>query len=472
MNETKHTPVSRKFYPLLVAAAVVFVILRYSQLLLELFLKLRPGSLAPTGISMSLSLLVGFIAIFVSFTWLIRRNFSLLLTWFESHPKRFLVVALILMTFVIGWGKVTFSVYTDEKRDVFVVNLLSRVGLDAYLDLKTANTKPMNSEERGFLNWARSLHPAGHYLPAIIIGAEKSTIFWRFFYWAFPLLLVGVLIWLWRPLDERRIWFIALTGILIVSFTYFRNYVLIRFGNELITTLAMSCFFLILYQTMMRRTVQCWIGFLGMTLFFFIAITTKYSALVTWFAAVIGTGVVFISKRDSWSRLAFLLCLGAGIIALMIHSAVWMNSDMLMGHRNNYAVKIFKIIGIMPPDWMHPTGSGLEGSSSSIPLLLLGAPVWFGPFLFSGFLAGCWVFLREKLWHEPLWLFLAVFLAANLIGVMAVNPRAAYLSPAVLPFAFFGSLAYFKLLKFRQCQEVFFIAYAFILIDILILTLN
>lgn len=221
----------------------------------------------------------------------------------------------------------------------------------------------------------------------------------------------------------------------------------------------------------MYRMLEYWVGFLGMTLCVFIAITTKYSALVTWFAAVIGTGAVFLSKRDGWSKSVFFLCLGGGILALTIHIILWMNSDMLMGHRDNYGIKIFKIIGIMPPDWMRP-GLGLEGSSSSIPLLLVGAPVWFGPFLFFGFLAGCILFLRKALWNEPVWLFLAVFLVANLVGVMAVNPRAAYLSPFVLPFAFFSALAYFKLLNLRQCQELFFVAYALILIDIIILSFN
>ena len=145
---------------------------------------------------------------------------------------------------------------------------------------------------------------------------------------------------------------------------------------------------------------------------------------------------------------------------------------MLAGHRDNYGVKILKMLGVAPPDWMHPTGSGLEGSTSSIPMLLIGSPVWFGPFVFTGFLAGAWVFLRRGLWRDSLWLFLTVMLVANLLGVMAVNPRAAYLSPAVLPIAVFCALAFRKVLSDQQLRELVFVAYVFVVINVFINSLT
>lgn len=471
MNESDLTPVSKKFYPLLVAALVVFLILRFSPVLLELFFKLKPGSLPPTGVFTPSWILAGMVGVFLWLVWLINRNFARLRGWIESNPRRFLTAALVLIVCVLAVGKGTFSVYTDERRDVLVANVISQAGSIVYSQLEGERIADLTEEERGSLDWARSLHPAGHYLPALLVNKKEGAVFWRFFYGAFPLLLLGALIWFWKPVDKEQIWFIALVSVLVVSFGYFRNYVLIRVSNELVPAMGMSVFFLLLWRAAQGTRISWPVETVLLAVPLFISVSAKYSTAVTWMAAMGAIVVVCLVGRDAKSLRVSLLCAGSGILGIGLHVYLWLQTDMLAGHRDNYGVKILKMLGIAPPEWMHPTGMGLEGSTSSIPLLLIGSPVWFGPFIFAGVLAGAWAFLRRGLWRDPLWLFLSVMLAANLVGVMAVNPRAAYLSPAVLPMAVFCALAFRKVLSNQQFRELVFVAYAFVVINVLIISL-
>ena len=169
MNEPDLTPVSKKFYPLLVAALVVFFILRFSPVLLELFLNFKPGSLPPTGIFTSPWVLGVMILVFLGFAWAINRNFGILKAFIESNPKRFLTVSLLGMIGLLAIGKLSFAVYTDEKRDIFVSNLMTRAGVQTYSQVTIEKTTPMSSEEKNYLDWARSLHPVGHYLPVLLV---------------------------------------------------------------------------------------------------------------------------------------------------------------------------------------------------------------------------------------------------------------------------------------------------------------
>jgi len=263
-----------------------------------------------------------------------------------------------------------------------------------------------------------------------------------------------------------------LVGIIMLSAAYFRNYVLIRVSNELIPAMGMTCFFLLLWRASTGRRISWPVEVALLALPMFISVSAKYSATVTWGAAVLALIVVWIAKRDWPSARTLLLCAGSGLLGVALHIYLWVNTDMLAGHRDNYGVKILKILGIAPPEWMHMTGMGLEGSTSSIPFLLLGSPVWFGPFIIVGILLGGWLFFKKALWADSLWLFLVVFLATNLVGVLSVNPRAAYLSPAVLPIAVFCALAYKKVLSAQHCRELVFLAYAFVVINVLIISIS
>ena len=472
MNDSSSAHVSKKFYLLLVAALVVFLVLRFSPVFLELFLNFKPGSLPPTGIFTSPWVLGVMILVFLSFAWAINRKFNILKAFIESNPKRFLTVALLGMIGLLAIGKLSFAVYTDEKRDIFVSNLMTRAGVQTYSQIVAEKSTPMSSEEKSYLDWARSLHPVGHYLPALLVHKKEGTIFWRFFYGCLPLLLVALLIWRWKPVDKDQIWFIALVGIIMLSSAYFRNYVLIRVSNELIPAMGMTCFFLLLWRASAGKRLSLPVEIVILALPVFISISAKYSATVTWAAAVFALIVVWLARRDWPSGRILLLCLGSGLLGVGLHIYLWVNTDMLAGHRDNYGVKILKTLGIAPPEWMHVTGLGLEGSTSSIPLLLLGAPVWFGPFIFAGILLGGWLFFKKALWRDSLWLFLVVFLATNLVGVLAVNPRAAYLSPAVMPMAIFCALAYRKALSAQHCRELVFLAYAFVAINVLIISIS
>ena len=472
MQNLDQPTVSKKFYPLLVAALVLFLVLRFSPVLLELFLNFKPGSLPPTGIFTNPSVLGVMILVFLASAWAIHRNFHILNAFIESNPKRFLTVALLGMIGVLAIGKLSFAVYTDEKRDIFVSNLMTRAGVQTYSQLNIEQKTPMSSEEKSYLDWARSLHPIGHYLPALLVHKKEGTIFWRFFYGCLPLLLVAVLIWRWKPVDKEQIWLISLVGIIMLSSAYFRNYVLIRVSNELIPAMGMTCFFLLLWRASAGKRLSLPVEIVLLALPVFISVSAKYSATVTWGAAVVALIVVWLAKRDWHSTRILLLCSGSGLLGVGLHIYVWVNTDMLAGHRDNYGVKILKILGIAPPEWMHVTGMGLEGSTSSIPFLLLGSPVWFGPFIFAGILLGGWVFFTKALWSDSLWLFLVVFLATNLVGVLAVNPRAAYLSPAVLPMAVFCALAYKQAFCAQHCRELVFLAYAFMVINVLIISFS
>lgn len=471
MNEPDLTPVSRKFYPFLVTALAVFLLLRFSPVLLEFFFKLKPGSLPPTGVFTPSWILAGMVGVFLWLVWLINRHFVTLRGWIESNPRRFLSAALVLMVGVLAVGKGTFSVYTDERRDVVVANVISQAGSAIYSQLGGERIADLTEEEKWSLDWARSLHPAGHYLPAMLVNKKEGVVFWRFFYGAFPLLLLAGLIWFWKPVDKEQIWFIALVGVVVVSFAYFRNYVLIRVSNELVPAIGMSVFFLLLWRAFKGARIPWPVETVLLAVPLFISVSAKYSTAVTWMAAMGAMVVVCLVGRDAKSLRALLLCAGSGILGIGLHVYLWLQTDMLAGHRDNYGVKILKMLGIAPPDWMHPTGSGLEGSTSSIPFLLLGSPVWFGPFIFAGVLAGAWAFLRWRLWRDPLWLFLSAMLTLNLVGVLAVNPRAAYLSPAVLPIAVFCALAFRKVLSNQQFRELVFVAYAFVVINVLIISL-
>ena len=115
MNNFYSVPVSKKFYPLIVVALVVFFILRFSPVLLELFLKFKPGSLPPTGIFTSPTVLGVMILVFLGFAWAIHRNFHILKAFIESNPKRFLTIALVGMICVLAIGKLSFAVYPQAS---------------------------------------------------------------------------------------------------------------------------------------------------------------------------------------------------------------------------------------------------------------------------------------------------------------------------------------------------------------------
>jgi hypothetical protein len=182
MNNLYSARVSKRFYPFLVAALLLFFILRFSPVLLDLFLNFKPGSLPPTGIFTSRWVLGVMTLVFLGFAWAIHRNFDILKAFIESNPKRFLAIALVGMIGVLAIGKLSFAVYTDEKRDIFVSNLMTRAGVQTYSQLNIEKKTPMSSEEKSYLDWARSLHPIGHYLPALLVHKKEGTIFWRFFY--------------------------------------------------------------------------------------------------------------------------------------------------------------------------------------------------------------------------------------------------------------------------------------------------
>ena len=135
MQNSDQPTVSKRFYPFLVAALLVFFILRFSPVLLELFLNFKPGSLPPTGIFTSPWVLGVIILLFLGFAWAIHNNFDILNAFIESNPKRFLTVALFGMISVLAIGKLSFAVYTDEKRDIFVSNLMTRAGVQTYSQL-------------------------------------------------------------------------------------------------------------------------------------------------------------------------------------------------------------------------------------------------------------------------------------------------------------------------------------------------
>lgn len=471
MQEFDQTSVSKRFYPLIVCSLILFFILRFSPLLLGLFLELKPGSLPPTGIFTSPWLLGVMMVCFIGCSMAIRKNFLELRLLIESNPKRFLAVALMGLIVVFSIGKITFSVYTDEKRDIFVSNLLTMTSVQAYSQKSVEQNTPMTPEEKVNLDWARSLHPVGHYLPAVLIHKKEGTIFWRFFYGCFPLLFIAILIWIWKPVDKEQIWFIALVGIILISSAYFRNYVLIRVSNELIPAIGMTSFFLILWRAA-RGEGQSWWNFLLLSLAIFLSVSAKYSAVVTWGATIVGLIVVWAANKDEASIKALLFSAGSGLVGIFSHVYLWIHTDMLAGHRDNYGVKILKTLGLVPPDWMHTTGTGLEGSTSSITFLFLGWPVWFGPFIFVGLIVGVYAFIKKSLWRDPLWLFLVVFLVTNLAGVVAVNPRAAYLSPAVLPMSLLCALVFKKILSPQHCRELVFQAYAFVVINVLIISIS
>jgi hypothetical protein len=361
----------------------------------------------------------------------------------KKWAKKILTGIVIIILCLFCFAKRDYAPYGDEQRDIVVVNTIRDHGVSAYTQKDQDNQQNLSDIERQMINMARQRHPPGHYLAGFLIpGGPHSIVFWRYIYGALFCVIMPILLSSLRGrLYTFNIESFLALAVLIFSYTYFRNYTLVRVGNELFPMLFSSMSFLIVFRWLQEdekkdERFSVFSTWALLALAFFLALSCKYSVLVTAAAcvgALLATALIYKSKVDL--RCAALTS-SAFLLALCAHMMIWWGTDMLELHIAGYGYKIYQILGLPIPE-VFQSGQVLDESSSSIPNFILSSPFWFGLPLFFGSLFGIYRYLLKRGFHNQFDSRLIIFLILNLIGVLIVNPRAQYLAPATLPLAYF-----------------------------------
>jgi len=343
-----------------------------------------------------------------------------------TERKIFLVGILTVILLVLGVGKLSYSNYTDEDRDVVVSNLVNTHSLDLYTDNKDLQLVS-DSSSIGLLRWAQELHPPGQYIPAVFLPQrEYSLLFYRLFFFVPTLAISLLVILLVGRFPNGIIYTITLTS-LIFSASYLRNYTLIRFGNELIPLFFFGAFSALIYHVhrgRLPRSFSLWV--LGLILFS-VSLFFKFSVVVGMGAVcgALAVGYVVWKRNDLLSL--FLFSLSIFVASLVLYYMAFEGTVMLDRHASWYGTKILEALRLVERSEIVLDGEKFGPPSLGTFFLL--APFQFGPILGLSFCYFVYCAKTRRISLNESTVLVILFLILGLIGVALVYPRTQYIAP-------------------------------------------
>lgn len=371
---------------------------------------------------------------------------------------------------LLGLGKITFNEYTDETRDVRISNLVAEHGLDIFVDgrgLEAVTDSSIHDAHQ----WAQRLHPPGQYVPASVLRTEKRDLrFYRFLF-LLPVVVAAVAATIAAGRDRRRQLFVLVSGTLLFSLTFFRNYTLIRFGNELIPFLAFSGFLGLMYHVY-RSSNRNWSAFLALGfLAFAAAIFTKFSVLVAIVALIAALILAWFIVRER-----ILVRLAAGALFIFIASAAvyliaFDGTAMLEQHVQSYWGRILESLRLVSREELIEQGIKPEGRSP-ISSFLLSVPFSYGPIILISTVWSIVRIARRRVRPGTVDIVLLLFLSIGLVGVLLVNPRAQYTAPLLFGLVFFSTRHIMAEAGDAEIVKLSLVGYLFVVSELLFYILS
>lgn len=328
---------------LLVGVLTTYLLVRYTQLLPWLGIWMPP---AITGIVPGWAgiVLVGL------FSWagltLLRRKKVLANRTVLGASGLILAGSLVLGTF-------SYTPFNDEERDHAVVQSLSQYGVAQYWGIPDE----MPEAEANRIRFQQRLHPPlNSLLGGLFLGPMVALQHLRLFWLLIAGLGALLLIRLGRASPGTSA--LLLGGILLLSFPHFRNYMIIRAGNDLLGFVGMSAWVLIQIPIIRNKQPWSWKSGLLMVLFLGLAIWSKFSSLVAVSAWLAALGVMAIRHKEC--RGIWLAGIAALIMVLAAYGICWAGTPMLQGqlaHYGKYALRLgieLPFAEMAPPPLMRP----------------------------------------------------------------------------------------------------------------------
>lgn len=368
---------------------------------------------------------------------------GVVLYWFLARlegPKFFYGV-LALSILVVVFSKWKLPLATDEKRDYEVANVLIEKGMDTYLD--------RGGLEVHALSWSQYLHPPLQYalLSTVSGGNPRSATSHRLRYSFYVVLSAFVLLLIGRLWLRLNYFDLSMLIAIVLSFTYYRNYVLVRVYNEFLPSVTMMVTALYCVKSIKsQRIPYAWTPLLG--LFLFLGLCSKFTILLAYsslIGALVLLGLLLGKRTLLYLALLFSVLTIAGLLA---YALTFNGTEMLQRQADFYSTLILNRLG-MVTDAADSSTSYLQEYTKK--RFLLGFYYWFGPFIIGAFifLLIKWVTsykeVMTRMKQKDSALMKHLFLLAGLVHllqVLLVMPRAVYLSPSLYAFTGVAYLFY------------------------------
>ena len=414
-------------YSLVVFVLTVFLFIRFTPFFNDVL------SLSGGGVHDEYSTPIAIIFVFLLLSLLgsykiqyIIRNITV------SNNKKILLLFVIIFVTLI-FGKTTYTLYTDEVRDVDVSNFINENSISSYVTFSEND----RSRESRQVSWAQSLHPPGHYvLGAFLPSGVYSAGEYRLLY-LLPLIIFASCSYLVaKRFDDFAVFVII--SILLFTFSFTRNYTFIRYGNEIFPFIFVSCILILLYYRY-HFGVSLGIRDLTMCAFFAVlALWAKSSAVVA-LAALASSLVIswFIYKQAILGRAALVVGMSL-VIAMTLYVLVFYDTPMLDRQLIRYKAMVMNIGASLGLE-IQGNLADRSGKNLRIVMFLGKLPVTFGlPITFA---LALWL---RSVWRRRFRVAVPettafLFILIGIAGVASVHPRAQYAAPLILAVSFLAS---------------------------------
>ena len=366
----------------------------------------------------------------------------------------------------LGIGKLTYSEYIDETRDVVISNLVANHGLDIYID--NVGLEEAHIEDLKYHTWAQRNHPPGQYvLSTLLPGGSYGTVFFRFFA-LIPLLAFAFGAYVVARRFDFDIRIFVVMAVLLLGLTYMRNYTLVRYGNELIAFLAFSSMLIVLYLTLKNRIRLGASSIALIALLYTAGLFSKATVIIPMISLIGTLGLGSLLFRDMrLFKLAF-VCGLTLVLSLALYTAVFWDTAMLAAQAERYEDTFSFLqtyVGAETNDHEGAIDAQLHFSRN----YMFSIPFHYGlVIVFSLLYAGyCFVRRRVAFSREDFLIVFHILLA--IIGItFGMVIRTQYTAPLMLPLVFLLARVLVKTLPTPLLMRFALIATSFALIEVLL----
>jgi hypothetical protein len=312
----------------------------------------------------------------------------------------------------------------------------------------------MPDDEIQLLRTQQRLHPPlNTALGGLLLSPRVSLPGLRLFWLLLPAMGGLLLLRLGRKEVASLAWVAG--AALLFCFPHFRNYMLIRAGNDVFGFVGLGAWVLLHLPLLRGQLKLSWGRWLGLIAVLSLAVWGKFSSLVAVSAWLGALGLGVLLGRRLWLRVA--LADGAAfLVVLLLYGLVWWGSPMLEEqgrHYGRYAARLGIELSPLPA----PVLSAVETSSTPMAQLnayqhrpddwyprarLLGTavrlPFWLGPWLGGLLLLAVYSRWRHPDRWPPWERLMGSWVALGCLGVALVEPAIHYTAPLTVGMLWLG----------------------------------
>lgn len=409
---------------------LAFLIVRYTKILFALGF---PEFEVVTGISTNpwLSILI-IVAFFIIGLVLVKKGLSLF-EKFKKYQYYYYIPVFVVVLAIFIFGAFRLADSTDELRDVAIFNIVNEHTLNAYLtdEYLTQN----GNQNQGQLRWAQYLHPPLQYMLAHwFTDGQQSVPVYRLLFIGIFLVIGTIAIFSFKKLGLHSS-VLLLACSLILTYSYFRNYQIIRVGNEMSPFITFNGLCLILGFYYIGKIKINFLWWVLMIVLMALTIWFKFSFIVA-LLGLLGSFVIsFLIKKDIKILKAGGILLMVSLLGMLLY--VWAYHDSYMGQEQaKYYTHLFTSKIPFLPTTALDLNQYQTGSSSSVPKYIYSFIFWYGPVIplfVSVYFLGV---IKKQIKFNTLHLIVVIWLLIAIFGTLLVNPRATYTAPFTIAFLF------------------------------------